>query len=122
MSLDRQIEHAVAKLLGGEDPEEVLRAFAGEVQSTPVVETEEVHSCSSCGEEEVLCFSCKVRDTVGEQAMMALPMVLPKIMEMAKQALTEAAQARRQRKAAESAQAQAGQRRHAYGEPGPQKF
>ena len=119
MSLDEEIAAAAARLkCPGTDVESVLRTFASKAGVTERVV--EKHTCSSCGEEDVLCFRCKAQATLGEQATMALPILLPKLAAMAKQWASEALAARAAKRAAEAqAAAQAQQARRAQAPPPP---
>lgn len=123
MSLDDKIDAAVAKLMAGSDPVEVLRGFAEEVGEGQTVERiVEQNTCSDCGEEEVLCFGCKVREVVGDQAAMALPLMLPKLMEMAKATLADVVKERRRKSVAKRRAAAQGKTEWPNDEPGPQRF
>jgi len=120
VSLDQQIKDTLARLkCPGTDGEAVLREFAVRAGVT-VDRVEEIvkHTCSSCGEESVLCFRCKAQETLGEQATMALPLLLPKIALMVKQWAGEALAARAARKREEAFQAQAARQHHS-ASPGP---
>jgi len=120
VSLDQQIKDTLARLkCPGTDGEAVLREFANKAGVGVTVEREvEKHTCSSCGEESVLCFRCKAQETLGEQATMALPLLLPKIALMVKQWAGEALAARAARKREEAFQAQAARQHHS-ASPGP---
>lgn len=99
------------------DPEEAIDAALAQLQNTrlSLADRREVlvrlvkkgHTCSKCGEEDVLCFRCKAADVVGEKAMLAAPLILPQLGQAVKQWAVEAFE-RRQKKR------QSG--------PGPQEF
>lgn len=96
--LDEEIERTIAAFYGQHaDPKKVLREFADRI-GTPVERIKEVHSCPSCEQKEVICFTCKVGEVLGDQAAVAVPFLLPKFAAY----LTEAAAKWRSRKQAEA--------------------
>jgi hypothetical protein len=108
--LDQEIEVVLAKLQGGgteSDPREVLRAFAEKIRDgVPTVERiVEQKVCAGCGDEGALCFSCKVQGVIGEQAMMAAPLILPQLMPLAKEALEAIGRRRARAKAKKESEA-----------------
>jgi hypothetical protein len=99
VDLEQEVEDAAGLLAEGVDPREVLRAFAGAVAPPGGPERlTTVHTCSGC-DEEAVCFRCKIQDVIGEQAVLAAPLILPKVLAFAQQAFAEALQARREAKA-----------------------
>jgi hypothetical protein len=116
MILDDEIEATLARLMGADaDPKGILMAFAEKVrEGVPTIErVVEQKVCAGCGDEDALCFSCKIQGVVGEQALLAAPLILPKVMAMAKEAFQEAMIKRAARKASEEPERP---------NPGPQRF
>jgi hypothetical protein len=86
--LKTAMERAKAGLMGGKDPDEVLTEFAASVGS----------GCSTCGAND-LCFKCKLTEVAGERVVLALPFLIPKVMEMVKDWHAERTQRASQTKA-----------------------
>ena len=84
MNLEVEIKGVVAKLAAGGDPVEVLTAFASVVSTDPSRAKVIVHTCKSCGEKGSICFQCKAGELLGEQAMLAVPLLLPRLAGMVK--------------------------------------
>lgn len=88
-NLNNEISAVVAQLMGSEcDPVDVLRSFAAKVKadaSSPVTRIEVLHTCSECGDDEVVCFRCKASEVLGDQLTLALPLLVPKMAELARQ-------------------------------------
>lgn len=101
MDLNREIDAVVARLSAGEDPRPILTAFARAVRGSGNVTIErDVYRCMSCRNEDCLCFKCKAVSLVGEQGVIAAPMLLAKLGPMIAQWSAE----RKARKAAHSKQ------------------
>jgi hypothetical protein len=106
MDLNQEIDAVVARLSAGEDPRGILTEFARAVRGAGNVTIErDVFRCVSCKTVDILCFRCKAVSLVGEQGVLAAPLLLAKIGPMISQWAAE----RKQRKLAEEAEAAAQQ-------------
>lgn len=104
--LKAAMERAKAGLMGGKDPDEVLTDFAAAVGG-----------CGSCGANDH-CFKCKLTEVAGERVVLALPFLIPKVMEMVKDWHAERVK-RSESQAKPQAGPRPGQRRPG---PGAEKF
>ena len=71
--LKAAMERAKASLKAGTDTDEVLTDFAAAVGG-----------CMNCGANDH-CFKCKLTEVAGERVVLALPFLIPKVVEMAKE-------------------------------------
>jgi hypothetical protein len=134
MDLNNEIDAVVARLSAGEDPRPILVAFAEAVRGAGrVVVKQDVFKCLQCRTPDAVCFKCKAVSMVGEQGVLAIPMLASKLGPMIsgwaaeRKAKKEAeAQAQAQQEAAArhaTQQAQRNQARRAPPPPGgPQRF
>lgn len=106
VNLNQEIDAVVARLSAGEDPRGILTEFARSVRGAGNVTIErDVFKCVNCKNPDCLCFRCKAVSLVGEQGVLAAPMLLAKIAPMISQWAAE----RKRRKAEEEAEAAARQ-------------
>lgn len=79
MNLDKEIEAAVARALGGEDLVDVLRDFAKRVRQQQTQSL--IYACSSCQTKNAICATCKAKEFVGDKIVSAAPFFLDKLKE-----------------------------------------
>jgi hypothetical protein len=123
LNLNREIDVVVARLSSGEDPRPILTAFARAVRGSGNVTIErDVYKCVSCKSTDCLCFKCKAVSLVGEQGVVAGPMLIAKLGPMVMGWVAERKakkQARAQEEAAQQAAAQQAAQAHARRPPPP---
>lgn len=77
---------AVSRIRNGEDPDKVLSEFERDLSGAG--------GCPGCGEREK-CFRCKSADVIGDRLTMAAPLLVPLLVEQAKDWAIEAMRRRR---------------------------
>lgn len=75
MNLTEEIDALVSKLKSGDgDPKKLILDLVQRARGAgSVTVMQQTSVCPGCGEAGVLCFHCKVKETVGEKAMEAAP-------------------------------------------------
>jgi hypothetical protein len=80
VNLNHEIDAVVARLSAGEDPRSILTEFARAVRGSGNVTIErDVYKCVSCKTIDSPCFKCKAVSMVGEQGVIAAPVLLAKL-------------------------------------------